>query len=121
MTEKANEGAVNIAASLEDGLQVDVPQEKEQPAPRSDGDSTVVGEVHEESAPAKTSYPIDLNTASQQELETLPGIGPVTAQKIIEYRQENEFTIIEDIQKVSGIGPATFEKIKEMSTVGAGG
>jgi competence protein ComEA len=51
-------------------------------------------------------------------LVTLPGIGPVTAEKIIEYRKESLFTRIEEIQKVSGIGPATYEKIKMYLTVG---
>jgi competence protein ComEA len=52
-------------------------------------------------------------------LDSLPDIGPVTAQKIIDYRQANgPFTQIEDIMKVAGIGPAKFEKIKDKITVG---
>ena len=48
----------------------------------------------------------------------LPGIGPVTAEKIINYREDQIFTRIEEIQKVPGIGPATFEQIKIYLTVG---
>lgn len=62
---------------------------------------------------------ININTASQQELETLNGIGPSKAAAIIEYRQENgPFSTIEEIMQVKGIGPATFEKIKDSITVG---
>jgi len=61
---------------------------------------------------------ININTASQQELETLNGIGPSKAAAIIEYREQNgPFSSIEEIMQVSGIGPATFEKIKDSITV----
>jgi competence protein ComEA len=64
------------------------------------------------------SYPININTASQAELESLPGIGPALAQAIIEYRQAHgPFKTIEEIIDVSGIGPKTFEKIKALITV----
>ncbi len=61
---------------------------------------------------------VNINTASLAELDTLPGIGPATAQKIIDYRQANgSFSSIEDIINVSGIGEAKFEKIKNMITI----
>ena len=56
---------------------------------------------------------ININTATQTELETLDGIGPSTAKKIIDYREENgKFNSIEDIQNVSGIGDAKYAAIK---------
>lgn len=56
---------------------------------------------------------ININTATQVELETIPGVGPSTATKIITYRDENgSFQKIEDIKEVSGIGEAKFEKMK---------
>lgn len=60
------------------------------------------------------SSKININTATQTQLETLSGIGPSTATKIIAYREENgKFTKIEDIKNVSGIGESKFEKIKD--------
>ena len=62
---------------------------------------------------------IDINIASQAELETLPGIGPTTAQKIIDYREENgPFQTTEELMNVSGIGPGTYERVKDLITVG---
>jgi competence protein ComEA len=60
---------------------------------------------------------IDINTATQAELETLPGIGPATAQKIIAHRQSAPFQTIEDLDNVSGIGPAKMNALRGMITV----
>ena len=61
---------------------------------------------------------ININSASFEELQILPRVGPATAQKIIDYRSmHGEFKIIEDVQNVKSIGPKTFEKIKEYITV----
>lgn len=65
-----------------------------------------------------TENKININTATAEELESLPGIGSVYAQKIIDYREEHGgFENIEDIQNVPGIGPKTFEKLKDLITV----
>jgi competence protein ComEA len=69
--------------------------------------------------PSTSSELININTASQDELMSLPGIGRTTAQKIIQYREQNgPFVNTEDIINVSGIGSGTFERIKDLITVG---
>ena len=61
---------------------------------------------------------ININTANRKELETLPGIGPVKAKAIIDYRSRyNGFVAIEAIMEVKGIGPVTYEKIKDLITI----
>ena len=61
---------------------------------------------------------ININKATQAELETIPGVGPSTALKIINYRNENgKYKNIEDIKNVSGIGDAKFEKMKDYITI----
>ena len=106
---------INLAAKLQDGDQVQVPAQSASSAP-SGGSSTQISE--EQSSGGSTVTIVNINTATQDKLETLPGIGPVTAGKIIDYRLTNgEFVNIEEIQKVSGIGPATFGKIKDLITV----
>ncbi len=56
---------------------------------------------------------VNINTASAQELESLKGIGPSTAEKIIEYRKAHKFNAVEDLMNVKGIGEKTFVKIKD--------
>jgi len=61
---------------------------------------------------------LNINTATAQELKALPGIGPVIAQRIIEYRNEHgDFKSVEEIKNVPGIGEKRFEKIKDLITV----
>jgi competence protein ComEA len=111
-THDADLDRINLATELEDQQQVHVSHEDETnpPPPLSGGKSE-----GEEAAGAL----VNVNTAGVEELETLPGIGEVTAQRIIEYRKANgPFETIEEIQQVSGIGPKTFEGMREMITVG---
>ena len=71
-------------------------------------------------ATASASAPINLNTASVAQLETLPGIGKSTAERILEYRQKNGwFKKIEDLMNVRGVGEKSFLKLKPLVTVAA--
>jgi len=70
-----------------------------------------------QSTNSNTNKKININTASQEELQTLPGIGESKAKDIITYRETNKFNTIEDIKNVSGIGDALFAKIKENITI----
>ena len=122
-TENANNTALNLAATLEDGAQVQVPTKPQMETPSPAAPTT----PEHEGAPSlpttpntePLSQPININTADQASLETLTGIGPVKAETIITFREEyGPFSSIEEIQKVPGIGPVTFEKIKDFLTVG---
>jgi len=70
-------------------------------------------------AAASSAAPVNLNTATQTQLETLPGIGAKAAERIIEYRQKNGgFKKIEDLMNVKGVGEKSFLKLKPLITVG---
>ncbi len=66
---------------------------------------------------AAISGPVNINTASAAELDTLPGIGPVTAGYIIDYRKKNPFKKKEDLMKISGISSAKYAKLKDLITI----
>ncbi|HEX9774670.1 MAG TPA: ComEA family DNA-binding protein [Actinomycetota bacterium] len=98
----ADRGAINLARPLADGEQVVIPA-------KSRG-----------SAPAGADEPglVNINTASQADLESLPGIGPVLAQRIMDYREQHGgFRSVEDLKNVSGIGDKTFASLEPLVTV----
>jgi competence protein ComEA len=116
MLAQGNGDALNLAALLEDGQQLDVPY-KDGSEPSNNSPTLDLPSATEAPVSGANQDLININTASAEELDSLPGIGPTTAQKIIDYRTENgPFTTIEDIQNVSGIGPATFDEIKDLIT-----
>lgn len=112
----ADESAVNLAARLKDGDQLTIPAIGEAASPPSSSQPPANrSNSIPESAPGKL---VNINTATSEELQTLPGIGATRAQDIIDYRQANgNFTTIEDLQKVKGIGPSTYERLKDLVTV----
>jgi competence protein ComEA len=69
-------------------------------------------------APVTASAPINLNTATAQQLETIPGVGAKMAERIIDYRQKNGgFKKVEDLMNISGVGEKSFLKMKPLITV----
>lgn len=101
-TTEANKNAINLAQMVSDEMLLYIPFQSDE----------VVGELS--NVTTIDDGKINLNTASQSELETLPGIGPSKALAIIDYRETNGgFKTIEDLKNIGGIGEKTFEKLKE--------
>ena len=93
--------AINLAARLADGQQVVVPR-------RGPGGSALAA-----TAPGAEEGPISLGTATVEQLDTIDGIGPVTAQDIVDFRDEHGgLSSIDQLDQVSGIGPATMESLR---------
>jgi competence protein ComEA len=100
-TRKADLALVNLAAPLADGIQVVVPR-RQAAAPGGRASDGPAGPVH-------------LNTATLEQLDALPGVGPTTAQRILDYRQENgAFSSVDELDAVPGIGPARLEQLREL-------
>ncbi len=125
----AEPASLNLAAYVEDGQRIDVPARQptrpaaqasaSTPAPGQAAQPTRKAQPTQSTPPPASTGRININTATQAELESLPGIGPSLAQRILDYREQNgPFKTIEDIQNVKGIGPVTFERIKDLITVG---
>jgi competence protein ComEA len=103
-TSKAQLELVNLAAPIADGEQVVVPRR----GPVAAGGGGW-------SAPGPMTGPVHLNTATLEQLDGLPGVGPVTAQKILDYRQQHgAFASVDELDAVPGIGPARLEQLKDL-------
>ena len=117
LTDEANISKINLAYILEDGIKIHIPSHTETEEEKNMEENYLTGENESQTTSKKTSGKININTASQAELQTLPGIGDSTAQKIINYRGENgKFSSIEDIKNVKGIGQSKYETIKDLIT-----
>lgn len=106
LTRKADRTLVNLAAPLADGEQVIVPARVTGAlaAGQSDG-----------SSPAAPAGPVHLNVATLEQLDELPGVGPVTAQKILDYRDKHgAFGSVDELDAISGIGPARLDQLRDL-------
>ena len=113
---EADPDQINLAAILEDGQQLNVPY-------KSGQESSGLPELPDQSGlpnqSAEVGDLLNINTATLDELNNLPGIGPTTAQNILDYRNENgPFAQIDDLLNVPGVGLTTFDNIKDLITVG---
>lgn len=107
MTEKADRTSINQAELLEDGEQIYVPSGEE-----------ALRQPENDNAAAETNGKINLNTATKEELQTLPGIGEAKALSILAYREANgRFKSPEEIMKIEGIKNGVFNKIKDKIVV----
>jgi competence protein ComEA len=101
MTRHAADASVNLAAPLADGEQVLVPS------------GMLGGPVPASGASPSPTAPVDLNSATVEQLDALPGVGPTTAQKIVDYRNEHgPFTSVDDLDAIPGIGPARIDSLR---------
>jgi len=107
-TSDADLDRVNLAAKVVDGSQIYVPRRGES-APAGAGNGGAVA----------VSGPLDLNTATVEQLDELPGIGPTTAKAIVDTRERmGGFHSVDDLLEVRGIGPAKLDAIRDLVTVG---
>lgn len=113
-TRSADLDGLNLARVLVDGEQIVVPREGEAPvpsvAPTGTGEAGAAG-------PGVPGGLVDLSSADAAALDTLPGIGPVIAQRIVEYRAEHPFTSVDQLEDVPGIGPALMAKLADLVRV----
>lgn len=119
LKENANIKEINLAYMLEDGMKIYIPQQNENIVEdKTEGYINKEVTTNEKNTKNSENKIININTATQTELENLPGIGPSTALKIINYRKEKgKFKKIEDIKNVSGIGESKFSKIEKLIKV----
>ncbi len=121
LTDRADTSRVNLAQALTDGERVWVPVPGEDPpvlVSQGYGALGPGGAPPGGAGPAAAATPLPLNTADQAQLEELPGVGPVTAQRILAWRQEHgRFTSVDELLEVSGIGERTLEQLRPLVTL----
>ena len=122
LKQEADMTSINRAEFLEDGQKVFIPSfpidEDGNIIENEAGSTADIGAASADSGSAAVSGKININTADSTALQTLSGVGPATAQKIIDYRESNgRFSSVEDIKNVSGIGDKTYEKLKDSITI----
>ncbi len=114
LSDDADISSLNLAGVLRDSQKVHVPKAGEAPV-TSSGESDASGG---DSAGSNSAFPVNVNTASQAELETLPGVGPVIARAIIARREEiGYFRRVEDLLEVTGIGEKTLARMSGLVVV----
>ena len=133
LTEEAEISEINLAYIIDDGMKIHIPKRNENMNEIKDNTNIYISResnnIENYNNSNKTTQnsksntniknkKININTATQTELETLPGIGPSTALKIIEYRKQNgKFKKIEEISNINGIGENKYNKIKDLITL----
>ncbi|MEA2086659.1 MAG: ComEA family DNA-binding protein [Candidatus Caldatribacteriota bacterium] len=119
-TEEANLDAINLAALLKDGQKIIVPPRiyNENGEEINKNIDNNAGAMYSSSSSGSISGKININTANASMLQSLPGIGPVLSERIIEYRNQNGFFgVIDDIKDVSGIAEKKYEGIRDLICV----
>lgn len=114
----ADSAGTNAAGGAEQGAGGGARQDGGSGSAGSSGTSDSAGASGSASADPNSGTAVNLNTADLTTLETLPGVGPVTAEAIIAYREEQPFATVDDLLLVPGIGPKTFESLKDLVVVG---
>ena len=119
LTEDADISKVNLAYILEDGTKIKIPSSLDVGDLQDDVLSNGSGEeIIEEDEKTTQSSSLNINKATEQDLQKLPGIGPSLAYRIISYRNENgKFSTVEDIKNVNGIGDSKYENIRDFICV----
>ncbi|MDU1399219.1 helix-hairpin-helix domain-containing protein [Finegoldia magna] len=113
-TQDADTKSVNLAMKLKDEMKVYIPSKTEtSKAQNNNIESSDIVTIKDNNSNSL----VNINTADSNKLQTLPGIGPSKAKKIIEFREKNQFKKIEEIKNVDGIGDKTFESLKSLITI----